>query len=123
MKKTILLLLLLLSLAGCQYALPPADSGSLETHALVGDRDQVTTTELTSAQVTALGEWFSGHRDGWHYLIADTAPGKMVYLKRSGKSVAAFNLRPEGLYVADLFRTLTQAERGALEAILGKKSG
>ena len=119
MKKPIALLSFALLLAGCSYDLPLADSGFVEIHSLVGGVDHPTKAELSSAQIKTLSQWFSGHATGWKYEIADTAPGSFVYLKHGDKNVAGVNLRPEGIYVASYFRTLTPAEHTELESIIG----
>src|SRR6187431_939914 len=110
-------------LAGCSYELPLVDSGFVETHSRVLGLDRATTTELSAAQIKALSEWFARHPTGWEYKVADIAPGAFVYLKHGPKNVAGVNLRPEGVYVASYFRSLTADEHSELASIIGAQKG
>ena len=103
--------------------MPAFDSGKLEHHVTIDGRDQVSTSALSQAQLSALTEWFSTHRSGWKKSYVDAAPVKLVYLSRGGVEPSYFNLNGKILYAASYSRLLTLEEQHALEKILEGKKG
>jgi hypothetical protein len=120
MKFRFLVVALCTLLVGCSFDMPAFDSGKLEDH---GGTFGVTISALTQEQLGSLTEWFSTHQSGWKKSYSDAAPGKFVYLLRSGVHVGYFNLNGNVLYAASYSRILTPDEQQALEAILEAKKG
>jgi hypothetical protein len=123
MKSHILIVLICAFLVGCSFDMPAFDAGKLEHHVSINGRDRSSTSALSKAQLSALNDWFTTHQSGWKKSYVDVAPVKFAYLSRQGASVAYFNLSGNTLYAASYSRTLTLAERQALEKILDEKNG
>jgi hypothetical protein len=120
MKKLLLLACGLLLLAACNVELKPIEAGFTADTWVTADGPFK--TELSSAQLKAIAEWFDAHRTGWKEKITDSPPGPMILLKHRGGRTTSVYLRGNEVWVKNRYLVLTPKEYSDLQAILAPKN-
>ena len=111
-----LALFCLLFFTGCNVELPMAESGFTATTFV--KLDSPNKTELSPTQIKTLTEWFAARQVGWKYKIADFYPDRVLGFRHARGKVTWIYFTGQEVFYGSYARTLTRAERAAIEDII-----
>ena len=109
---------LALILAGCNFELPQANKGNVVSYRGPTANRNVVMMQLSPRQIADLTDWFTRHRTGWTYRIADLAPNAFVTLFRDGHVVAGVNVGATFIYANNWYRDLNPTEHREISLIV-----
>jgi hypothetical protein len=119
MRRSILVCVALLLLAGCDYDFPKVDSGVVRQ--MEGGSSEA--RPLTFLQVSRFADWCAKHREGWRSEFADYAPRAVITFRRDGADVASAVLTDSRIIVSGRSHSLTAEESKELQDIFGIQNG